>query len=105
MIKSCLHTRSSSYDSALYFKEKGSRRHHSHCATSLNRDHADDRTVFEENEEKFYFSSCLNYLEEIYTKHSPAITLQNKGNTARDHLGKRFMRNLYKAFIFIFYVQ
>lgn len=52
----------------------------------------DNRTVVEdeENEDKEghnYISTLLEHLEDLYSKYSFAIVLENKGNTARDHLG------------------
>ncbi|KAL0142972.1 hypothetical protein V8B55DRAFT_1432223 [Mucor lusitanicus] len=51
----------------------------------------DNRTVVEdeENEDKEghnYISTLLEHLEDLYSKYSFAIVLENKGNTARDHL-------------------
>ncbi|KAI9261362.1 hypothetical protein EDC94DRAFT_519779 [Helicostylum pulchrum] len=39
-----------------------------------------------EDDDKYFSSSFLLYLDDIYSKYSPAVVLENKGNTARDHL-------------------
>lgn len=41
----------------------------------------------EQDDDRFFNFSFLYYLDEIYSRYSPAIVLENKGNTARDHLG------------------
>ncbi|CEP18848.1 hypothetical protein [Parasitella parasitica] len=48
---------------------------------------SDNRTVVEESEDK-YISTFLEHLDDIYSRYSPAVVLENKGNTARDHLGE-----------------
>lgn len=54
----------------------------------------DNRTVVEEDDDDDddhdghnYISTLLEYLDDLYSKYSFAIVLENKGNTARDHLG------------------
>lgn len=53
----------------------------------------DNKTVVEEDaneeekEDNNYISTFLGYLDDIYSRYSPAVVLENKGNTARDHLG------------------
>jgi hypothetical protein len=42
----------------------------------------------EDDDDRFVHSSFLLYLDGIYSRYSPAVILENKGNTARDHLGK-----------------
>lgn len=100
MSKNGQHYRSSSYDSACHktqisFKESNRKRPERTGSLFLQQQQADNDNITlvesesEKNEdEKFFGSSFLLYLDDIYSRYSPAVVLENKGNTARDHLGK-----------------
>lgn len=69
---------------------------HQSCEVDHKKQHLfefDNKTVVEEDEDveeeedHNYISTFLEYLDDIYSKYSPAVVLENKGNTARDHLG------------------
>lgn len=101
--------RSNSYDSAYYNtmnnnshitfvthrqSELNNNSHISKYSNSLHRQQNDDNITLVADEEddsrshKVIASSISSYLSETYSKYSPSIVLENKGNTARDHLGK-----------------
>lgn len=100
MSKNGQHYRSTSYDSACYrthisFKESQQhKRQDRNGVMFLPRQQNDDNitlveteTEKNEDDDKYFSSSFLLYLDDIYSKYSPAVVLENKGNTARDHLG------------------
>ncbi|GAA5807805.1 hypothetical protein MFLAVUS_001184 [Mucor flavus] len=98
MSKNGQHYRSTSYDSACYkthisFKESHHKRQDRNGVMFLPRQQNDDNitlveteTEKNEDDDKYFNSSFLLYLDDIYSKYSPAVVLENKGNTARDHL-------------------
>jgi hypothetical protein len=83
-----LHRRNHSCDSAYYVYHNRNQS----CISEIRRmsQQQDAKTVVgDEDEDKHsYSSSWLTDLEELYAKYSFAVVLENKGNTARDHLGK-----------------
>lgn len=88
------HYRSNSYDSASYrthiaFKDTKQNKDRNAIQFLQRQQQHDDVTLVEQDieDDKLFYSSFLLYLDEIYSKYSPAVVLENKGNTARDHLG------------------
>jgi hypothetical protein len=95
--------RSNSYDSAYYYNNNN----HITFVTNNNRQvdlihyhrkysnslHPNDDNITlvadedDANSYKVIASSISSYVTDTYTKYSPSIVLENKGNTARDHLG------------------
>ncbi|CAO3654984.1 unnamed protein product [Mucor hiemalis] len=98
------HRRCSSCDSANYVNrnnhitiisnEKDSfKRSYTPAKQSSSIHHNDDNITLVADEDdsllqSHFFSSILLYLESVYDKYSLAVKLENKGNTARDHLGQ-----------------
>lgn len=89
------HYRSNSYDSACYrthiaFKDTKQINDRNAILFLQRQQQHDDITLVEQDnteDDKLFYSSFLLYLDDIYSKYSPAVVLENKGNTARDHLG------------------
>ncbi|KAG2194534.1 hypothetical protein INT47_005738, partial [Mucor saturninus] len=89
------HYRSNSYDSGGYrthisFKDTKQIKDRNAILFLQRQQQHDERTLVdndtEEEDDKLFYSSFLLYLDDIYSKYSPAVVLENKGNTARDHL-------------------
>lgn len=104
------HHRSNSYDSGGYrthisFKDTKQIKDRNAILFLQRQQQHDERTLVDddtEEDDKVFYSSFLLYLDDIYSKYSPAVVLENKGNTARDHLGNQNI-TLFFLYAYIYY--
>jgi hypothetical protein len=95
MIQIQTHSRDVSDRNQSYIFESTLRRmsQQNDAKTVVGDDDDDDDSI----KKRFQFASWLMDLEELYSKCSFAVILENKGNTARDHLGNSLLNSIERV--------